>query len=115
MENVNIPEGKALLYVVRPEFMGKLIKIKVFSGEDLLGYTKGRNYFHTFLEPGKHNFISKAENKGKLDLEIEAGKTYYIKQKIGMGFLKVRNKLLQLEQKEAEREMTKCKPSSSMG
>ena len=111
MENIKTPEGKALIYIIRPSFFGKLIKFKVYCGTEYIGYTRGQNYLYAFLKPGKHNLISKAENKSELQLDIEADKTYYVKQKVSFGFIKSRNKLILLNETEGEIAKNKCKPS----
>jgi len=57
------PADKALLYVLRPSSLGFAINFKVSVDDEFLGMTKGRNYIFTYLEPGKHTILSKAESK----------------------------------------------------
>ena len=64
------------------------------------------------LSPGNHTFISKAENTSELSLVLEAGKTYYFEQKVSMGFLKARNKLVRLEDAEGRERLLKCELST---
>ena len=111
MEKLTPPEGKALVYIVRPSFLGKLIQFKTFCGEELIGYTVGKTYLHTFLDPGTHKIITKAENKRELEITVEAGKTYYIKQKVGFGLIKARVKLMLLNENEGEYALSKSKPA----
>ena len=114
MENLKPPEGKALVYIARPAFFGKLIQFKTFCGDELIGYTVGKSYLHTFLDPGTHNLMSMSENKSFLEINVEANKTYYVKQKVSFGFIKARNKLLLLNETEGEYVLSKCKPSKLM-
>lgn len=114
MENITIPEGKALIYIIRTSAFGFAIKFKVFIDNELIGYTKGKNYLYAYLDPGSHQILSKAENKGLLKLNVEAGKTYYVKQKVGFGFIKARNKLALLDPEKGKSAKSKCKLSKSM-
>jgi len=43
---------------------------------------------------------------------VEAGKTYYLQQKIKMGFMKARNKLVAISETEGKEALGKCHPSS---
>ncbi|MBN1822640.1 MAG: DUF2846 domain-containing protein [Prolixibacteraceae bacterium] len=114
MEKIEIPEGKALVYILRPAFLGKLIKIRVFDDNEHIGYTIGKTYIYAFLSPGSHTLISKAENTSKLQLEVEAGKVYYIEQKVSIGFIKARNRLILINENDGITLKEKCKPSKYM-
>jgi len=114
MENFNPPEGKALIYFVRPASIGFLIKFKVFIDENLIGFTKGKNYLYAILEPGKHKILTKSENTSKLELEVEAGKTYFIKQKVGIGFFIARNKMRLVNEIDGKLAFNKCRPAKTL-
>lgn len=54
-----LPEkGKALVYIIRPEFLGGLINFNVYLDNKLpssqMGYTKGKEYIYFNVTPGKH-------------------------------------------------------------
>lgn len=114
MEGLKIKEDKALVVFVRPEFMGKMIKFKVTANEAPIGWTKGKQYFYKYFDPSIVHFISKAENKAEMKLDLKPGKVYFIKQDIQMGFLKARNNLKLLTTEEGKKAFAKCKPSKSM-
>ncbi len=42
---------------------------------------------------------------------MEAGKTYFLQQKVKMGFMKARNKLVQVSNEEGAKGLAKCHPS----
>lgn len=102
------PEGQALIYVIRPTMSGNKIQTKLGVDGKWVGVNRGNNYFFFTLEPGEHYFCSQAENKSVLGLNVEAGKTYYLQQKIRMGFMKARNKLVALEEEEGKKGLAKC-------
>ncbi len=113
------PQGKvradkALVYVVRPTSMGFAIKSFFLCDDDVLGINKGSSYFFAHVSPGKHVFWSKSENVDALELAVEAGKTYYIQQRVRPGGLKARTKLEVLDTKEGEAALAKCEKYGTM-
>ena len=97
------PPDKAMVYVVRPTMWGNKIQTKLAVDGQWVGVTRGNNYFFFTLEPGEHHFCSDAENRSLLTLKVEAGKTYYLQQKIKMGMWKARNKLVALDEAEGKK------------
>ena len=106
-----IPPGKALVYVVRPTMWGNKVQTKFAINGEWVGINRGDNYFFVLLDPGDYNMCSQAENKVTNILRVEAGKTYYIQQKIKMGFMKARTDMELLDEKEGEEALSKCHPS----
>lgn len=43
-----------------------------------------------------------------LALTVEAGKTYYLQQKVRFGWMKARNKLVLLDEEEGKKGLAKC-------
>jgi hypothetical protein len=107
------PPDKALVYVVRPTMMGNKIQSKLAVDGQWIAANRGHNYFFLTLDPGQHYFCSKAENRSVLALSLEAGKTYFLEQKIKMGFMKARNKLALLGEEEGKKKLAQCHPSVS--
>lgn len=81
--------GKALLYVIRPSNYGYLTKTWAFIGNKPVGANIGSSYFLTHVTPGKHLFWSIGGRVQSGYVDFEAGKTYYIKQAIGYGGVKI--------------------------
>ena len=106
------PADKALVYVVRPTMMGNKIQTKLAVDGHWVGVNRGDNYFFFTLDPGTHYFCSQAENRSVLAMKVEAGKTYYLQQKITMGFMKARNKLVEVEPAKGKEDVAKTHPSS---
>jgi hypothetical protein len=106
------PADKALVYVVRPTMMGNKIQTKLAVDGHWVGVNRGNNYFYLTLDPGTHYFCSQAENRSVLAVKVEAGKTYYLQQKITMGLMKARNKLIEVEPDKGKEDVAKTHPSS---
>ena len=99
---------KALIYVVRPTSAGFAVKSWFFSDDQALGVNRGSSYFFADVEPGKHVFWSKSENVDAVELEVEAGKTYYLQQHVKIGGLKARTKLEVLDETAGQERLAKC-------
>lgn len=98
----------ALVYVFRPASMGAAIKTWTFADDQLLGVTRAKGYVFGLVPPGRRLFWSKAENTSAFELDVEAGKTYYLKTAIRPGLAKARVKLVRISEKEARKHLRKC-------
>jgi hypothetical protein len=101
-------EDMALVYVFRPATLGAAIKTWAFADDQFLGVSKSKGYYFAHVPPGKHIFWSKAENTSALELNVEAGHTYYFKQAIKMGFNKARVKMIQIDETQVDKLFDKC-------
>ncbi|MCA1613848.1 MAG: DUF2846 domain-containing protein [Acidobacteria bacterium] len=105
------PADKALVFVIRPTMWGNKIQTKLAVDGQWMGVNRGDNYFFFTLDPGEHHFCSDAENRSLLSLKVEAGKTYYLQQKVKVGLWKARNKLVALDEAEGKKGLAECHPS----
>ncbi len=101
-------EEMALVYVFRPAVVAYAIKTWTFADEQLIGVSKPKGYYFALVPPGKRIIWSKAENTSAIELELEAGETYYFQTMIRMGFGKARVKLEQVDETRAEKFFKKC-------
>ncbi len=82
------PEGKGQIVFFREKkFAGAAINYKVREGENELGKLSSGTYFVHVTEPGAHEYTVHSEAKDILNLEVEAGETYYVIGGITMGFM----------------------------
>jgi len=110
-----VKPDKALLYVVRPNnSMGFAVKSFFLCDDEILGINKGDSYFFAYVDPGTHVFWSKSENVDALELEVEAGTTYYIQQHVRMGGFRVRTKLEVVDEAEGKALLAKCGKHATM-
>ncbi len=107
------PPDKALIYIIRPTMGGNKVQTKLGVDGQWMGVNRGDNYFFFTLAPGEHYFCSQAENRSVMALTVEAGKTYYLQQKIRMGWMKAGNNLALLNEAEGKEGLAKCHLSIS--
>ena len=93
-----LPEnGKAIVYVVRPNFFGMAIKFNIYiddkKASSEMGYTYGKEYIYFNLLPGKHKILSLAENWDSVEVNAKAGDIIFLEQEFKMGVMYGRNKL----------------------
>ena len=101
-------ESHALVYVFRPAAVGAAIKTWAFVDDDLMMVSKPRAYSFAQVPAGKRLFWTKSENTSALEMEVEAGRTYYLKVKIKMGVMKARAKILEIDELTAQKFFDKC-------
>ena len=92
------PSDKAMIYVMRPTMIGFKIDSKLAVDGQWMGVNRGKTYFYFTLEPGEHFFCSESENQSYLALTFEAGKTYYLQQKVKAGIWKARTELVVMDE-----------------
>lgn len=103
--------GMALVYFVRPMAGGAIVRMRVSCDGTSIGSTNGKRYLYALVKPGKHDFISKAENKDELPLVTQPDSTYFVEQIPEMGFFIARNSLKRLSDAEGRKKLAKCKLS----
>jgi hypothetical protein len=79
-------EGKGQIVFFRPrKLMGAAIGYKVREGEEALGTLSNNHYFIADVAPGAHAYTVHSETKDVLNIEVEAGETYYVMGGMTMG------------------------------
>lgn len=107
---------KALIYVMRPASFSKFNKTWVFVDDQFICTTKGATYCSTNVTPGTHLFWTSSMNVSSMYLNVVAGKTYFFKQGIGLGWLKADAKLLKADEEQGNKWLKELKymsPKSS--
>ncbi len=82
--------AKALVRFIRPSGMGFAQEFNLFDGSRLIGNIVAKSQFDYLADPGRHVFMTTAENKAFLDAELDAGKTYYVLLRIYPGAWRAR-------------------------
>ena len=105
----------ATIYVLRPSSFGSAIKFEIYQDEKLIGKLGPKSYLAWTVKPdGKElTIMSKSENKDMLTINPQAGKTYYIKQKVKMGIAIARTGLEFIEENEGKEILRKLKAPKS--
>ncbi len=81
---------KALVRFMRPSGMGALIEFNLFDSTKLIGNIVSKSQFDYLTDPGRHVFMSTAENKVFLDADLAPGKVYYVLTRIYPGVWRAR-------------------------
>ena len=82
--------NKALVRFMRPSGMGFAINFNVMDGTKVIGNSVAKSQFDYLTEPGRHLFVSTAENKVFLEADLEPGKVYYIVTRVYPGAWRAR-------------------------
>lgn len=108
-KSMSVPRSNALVYVYRHEFIGAAISMEVRLDGKLIGKTGSKTFFLIEVPPGTHKFSSHSENESVIELNVKAGKVYYLWQEVKMGFMFARTKLQVMDAKTGRQQMLKCK------
>lgn len=76
-----------VIFFRESKFMGAAVSFKVREGQTELGKLSSGSYFVANLPTGAHEFTVHSEAKDVLNIEVEAGETYYVQGSISMGIM----------------------------
>lgn len=109
-----VSNSDARIYLIRPSSFANGVKMKVFCDDKLIGKTGPRSYLAWEVKEGE--YIIKSNSTGSKDyytINAKAGKTYYIRQTLTMGWVVSGAKLESLEENEGQNLLKKLKKPSS--
>ena len=95
--------------------MAAAIPMEIRDNDEFIGETGPNSYLSWERDPGEARITGKAENKAWIDIDVAAGKVYYIWQKIKMGIIFARNKLEVVEKETVKKYLDKMKPPKVTG
>ena len=104
-----IPKDKAGVYIYRNESMGAAIKMNVELDGQVIGQTAANRYLYKEVAPGKHTFVSKAENDSSIEIDAAPGTLLYLWQEVKMGILGARSKLQLVEPAQGQKVVQETK------
>src|SRR5581483_10897774 len=85
------PEGKGQVVFFRPSnFVGMAVSFSVHDNDKGVAKLGNGSYAVVVADPGPHAYSIQFEAKDTLNMEVEAGETYYVRQTIGMGVVAAR-------------------------
>ena len=86
--------GMGQIVFFRPgSLMGAALGCTVHEDDKELARLGSGKYYVVAAAPGKHLYFTKGEATDKLNLEVEAGETYFVRCNIGMGVMSGRANL----------------------
>nr|MBP6751121.1 DUF2846 domain-containing protein [Xanthomonadaceae bacterium] len=109
------PEGMGQIVFFRPsKMLGAAIGFIVREGEEELGKLRNATYFVHATAPGQHSYVVHSEAKDVMNIEVEAGETYFVSGSLSMGVLAGRPNLSPSDQSTFEAAAKKLKPSKPL-
>jgi hypothetical protein len=110
-----VDPDKATIYVIRPTVFGSAIKFGIYQDDKLIGRLGPKSYLAWSVDADGNDIsiVSKSENKDMLNINPQPGKTYYIRQKVRMGFAVARTAIEFMDESEAKEILEKIKPPKS--
>jgi hypothetical protein len=116
-QSVRIPDlsvpvedmAKARIYVIRPAFIGSAVTMKVSDNDEPVGKTGPKSYLVWERPPGDAFITSKAEKPCSVALHCEAGKAYYILQRVEPGVWYARCRLEEIDEQRGRDFLKGCK------
>lgn len=100
----------ALIYVYRhKQFAGSGLEPSVYLDEKQMARMDNGRFFVIKVAPGKHTIRSNDKQSG-IEMELVAGKSYYVKIEIATGFWKGHGRLLLMQPEQATYEVKKLQP-----
>ena len=99
---------KALVVFYRVKsFKGGAIRFNVQYAEGQIGSLGSGTYLYKQLEPGQYQFWSQVISQDSITLNLEAGKTYYVKGEAQIGVFAGRPKFTQVSESQAKADLAK--------
>ena len=98
------PNQGLVVFYRMSAFAGKAVRFNVNHAEGTLGQLLSGTYLYKHLDPGVHNFFVQGvslDGQDSITVNVEAGKTYYIKGEVLMGWPAGRPKFRQMSESEA--------------
>ncbi len=104
-----MPPDTARIYVLRPALFGSAVPMGVYDGDVKVGETGPGGYLCWHRPAGEVTLRGQAENKSSITVTAEAGEKVFVEQKVVMGILFARNKLVKLGKTKGLDTLGNCK------
>ncbi|TDW95819.1 hypothetical protein [Dinghuibacter silviterrae] len=100
--------GKAIVYILRPDIHGALLKYRFDVDTFMMGWLGIRSYLYTILDPGVHVFKAIMESDLKLTSTLEAGKIYFMQLDVRLSFRHPSPWFTLYKEEDARKDLRKC-------
>lgn len=110
-KNMIVPEGKAVIYLLRPQKLGFAIKMEVMLNGEYWGTTKGKQYLYKVVDPGLYKIEWKVSSNAPTPMTVDAkaGAKYYVLQEIDMGTWHAACDFEMMTEEKGVKALKKCK------
>lgn len=83
---INPPKTETGLYIYRDAFFGAALKKNLYIDDKFIGESAPYVFFYKLLKPGNHKISTESEfGNNDLNIVMEGGKNYFVRQYIKMG------------------------------
>ena len=108
------PETSNLYIYRKANVWGMAVPFQVFVDGNPIGALANKKYRVIKVLPGQHViYVLAYENQKSLTIETTAGKNYYLKVSVKVGIVSPRVKLKEVQEKKAQKDILKLKPSKT--
>ncbi len=83
----------------------------VREGRDAIGELDPGTFFFVVVDPGLHSYYVRGEHRDTMQIEVEAGETYYVRFELDTGWLLYQPTLTPSEQRLFDQASPHLKPS----
>ena len=104
--------GRAIVYVFRDAYLGKVAGLDVIVDGKPVGQTRGKTFYRLELAPGEHVLTSRNPQNGSQHehrLSAGAGSLVFLEQHLSFGMVTFNHKIVPAEQGAATRRIQKCR------
>lgn len=108
-KNAQVAADQANIYVYQAEPFSSTSGFEVSLNGQATTKLAANTYHLWTVKPGEYEMVSLTRNNAKLKLKIEAGKNYYINQKVDVGIWVSRSQLHEVSEKEGKKALATCK------
>jgi hypothetical protein len=101
-----LESGKGLVVFYRlGELGGAAIRFNLNHTEGFMGQLLNDTWLYKSVEPGTHTFWAQVISRDSITIEVEPGKTYYVKGVVRMGLRAGRPTFIQVSDEEGLRDL----------
>jgi hypothetical protein len=101
--------GKAIVYFYRGYSMYPTVNYYVNDGNKRIGGLSTGTFFYHYADPGRHGYWGQLDFRNDLVLDVEAGRTYYVKSDLELDSMGMPHKpsFREVSEEEARGDMAK--------
>jgi len=96
------PDSGLVYFYREKKFVGAAVSYNVREQDKIIGAIANGTYFFVHATPGEHTYKASTEADILKTVDVEAGKTYYIRCGVDMGFMAGRPSLTLVAEAEAK-------------
>ncbi len=101
------PDKGLVVFYRLSKFSGKAINFSVDHADGPIGTLRSGTVLHKYFEPGPQTFYSQVISRASLTVNVEAGKTYFLRVDSKMGLVVARPKFILIPESKARSELAK--------